>query len=200
MPWLSRRRARRDAGTWSRWEEIVGFLGARPRLTTAVDLGCNTGFFCIALAENGLQAVGIDRDPRALAMACLASTKAGVTTRVHFLCQDLTSGGEVLEADRDITLCLSVWHHLVADHGLTQATRVLSDAWRRTRSLMFFETGGSEMPSEFALPEMGDDPDIWLREYLSDACEGGRIEALGCHEAFDPKRQQARRRLFALTR
>lgn len=47
---------------------LVGFLGWKPG-TTVVDAGCGFGRYCAALAEQGMEATGIDISPAAIAEA-----------------------------------------------------------------------------------------------------------------------------------
>jgi hypothetical protein len=69
---------------------------------------------------------------------------------------------------------------------------------------MFFETGESEMPSDYALPTMAPTPREWLQRYLEDVCSPARVDCLGQMKAFAPggseKTAIVERSLFAVLR
>ena len=56
---------------------------------------------------------------------------------------------------------------------------MMATIWSRTGKVLFFDTGESEMTSEYGLPEMTPDSRSWLAGYLSETCEGSRVEHLG---------------------
>jgi hypothetical protein len=100
----------------------------------------------------------------------------------------------------DCTILLSVWHHLVHEQGLESATDLLGALWERTGKVMFFDTGGEEMPDSYGLPRMLPDARAWLTDYLTGTCAEGRIEHLGDHRAFDADGLPTERALFAVIR
>jgi hypothetical protein len=100
----------------------------------------------------------------------------------------------------DCVLCLSIWHHFVRSHGLSQATAMLETIWQQARKVMFFDSGETEMTPDYRLPAMPPDPRSWLAEYLAQTCMGSRIEHLGRHRAFDPSGNPCQRNLFAVIR
>ena len=71
LPWVGLRDSNRGSGTTMRWEAmkpVIAASGSR----TALDIGCNVGFFCFALAELGVAAIGVDAAPRELRIATFA--------------------------------------------------------------------------------------------------------------------------------
>jgi hypothetical protein len=98
-------------------------------------------------------------------------------------------------------LFLSVWHHMVRDYGYDAATQIVEALWGKTRQVMFFETGESEMPKYYNLPDMTPDPATYIRAYLSNACHYGNVVHLGLHETvFPDPSKSVKRNLFAILR
>jgi SAM-dependent methyltransferase len=60
--------------------QAVGNRGGRGR---ALDVGCGSGIFSAYLAKQGLQVVGIDRNPEAIAMARAAADREEVEVEFH---------------------------------------------------------------------------------------------------------------------
>jgi hypothetical protein len=197
-PWLPLRTASRADGSHSRWEAmqpLVRSLG----VTSAVDIGANAGFFSIELGLLGIPTVAVEVEPPAVRTALLAVERSGVKG-VGVLALDMDPDTVRLLPSTDCTVCLSVWHHLVRLHGLETATGMLRAMWDRTAKVMFFDTGESEMPASFNLPDMAPDARAWLSRYLETVCEPSRIEHLGLHAAFDADREPCMRNLLAVIR
>jgi len=198
VPGLPVRKAKRATGTQSRWtamRPVIERLGVR----SAMDVGANIGYFPIKLAELGIPALAIDSDRRNV------RTTATVVRRnrldnvavMEFELRPDTFG---LLPTTDCTILLSVWHHLVREHGLETATDLMRELWERTGKVMFFDSAGNEMPGWYHLPRMLPTPDAWLTDYLGSTCTGGRVELLGRHRAFDAEGQPTERGLFAVIR
>lgn len=201
VPWLGVVDAKRAGGTRSRWEAIASFLDEFPNVHSARDLGCNLGFFAIQLGLRGIATTGVDHHPDHVRVATEAASRAGVAGRVAFVRAHVAAPTDAwVVGSSDLTLVLSVWHHVVANHGLATATAILGKAWDTTSQALVFESGADEMPPEFALPPMEPDSDTWLHGYLADTCTGGTVRRLGSHEAFDPSGGAAVRTLFAVCR
>ena len=113
---------------------------------------------------------------------------------------DVTPDSVELLPSADAFIFLSTWHHLVRDHGVDGATRALGTLWDRTGSVLFFDTGETEMPASWGLPDMQPTPEEWLSAYLARTCPGGRVVPLGRHAAFGPENEDCSRSLFAVVR
>lgn len=109
-----------------------------------LDIGCNTGFFTNKLAEFSGIVMGIDIDPVAIEEAKKNSELLGLTN-VSFLCTDLENIDFV---KTDITLFLSVYHHLINLKGLDKARDTLKKISDNT-DMMIFETGQPDEVGEF---------------------------------------------------
>ncbi|HEY2934965.1 MAG TPA: hypothetical protein VGJ25_00110 [Gaiellaceae bacterium] len=199
LPWLGLADSKRAGGSRSRWLAIEGVLDELDGLATAADLGANYGFFTIELARRGLATVAVESGPSAYRTALYALRRTGVRD-AGVLVLELGPGTIELLPRTDVVLFLSLWHHLVRDHGPEQATRLVRELWAHTGRVLFFDTGESEMPSEFRLPRMEPDGRTWLEAFLRETCAGGEVRYLGLHDAFDADGAPARRNLFAVVR
>lgn len=194
VPELAVRTHRRSEGTRSRWQAMLAVLDERP-IGSAVDVGANAGFFALELARRGSATLAVDSEPASIRATSLAVRRAGLTN-VGILELPVTPATVALLPPADCVVFVSVWHHLVREQGLADASAVLERLWDRTRRVLFFETGELEMTSDFALPDMGTDPRAWIAGYLSRLPEA-EVRHLGVHSASDG---HSRRNLFAVVR
>jgi SAM-dependent methyltransferase len=198
LPWVGLHEAERDGGTLSRWEAIWPLV-ERTNCRTALDLGCNRGFFSIELARRDLAVIGVEPDPPVRRTALYAIRKMGLDN-AGVLAMAVSPATVQLLPPADAVLFLSLWHHLVRAHGPDCAIEMLSAIWERARKVLFFDTGESEMPAEYKLPPMTPTPRDWLDELLARACPGGEVIHCGTHDAFAPDGSFCRRNLFAVVR
>ena len=195
---LPGRSVKRAAGSESRWDAMYPLI-RQQRVASAVDVGAAEGYFAIRLSSVHVRTIAIEGDPPAYRTALYAVRKNGVED-VGVLALKLTPENVDAVPASDCTLCLSVWHHFVRDHGVDAATEMLATMWERTGKVLFFDTGEDEMTPEFGLPEMRPDARSWISAYLAETCEGSRVEHLGTHAAFDPSGRPCERNLFAVIR
>ena len=184
LPWLGYADANRSAGTAQRWAVMRDVL-LRSGSRTGLDIGCNVGFFCFAMAQMGIASTGVESGDKEFRIASFARRKMAAAN-VGLLSLHVDERTVVLLPCADAVLLLSVWHHWVKHLGFDAGTRTLHEVWQRTQKVMFFETGEAEMPADYGLPEMSPDAGAWLTRYLSDTCSGGRVEWLGKMSAFAP--------------
>lgn len=158
--------AERVRPTTARWEAIAPHL---PMTGSALDVGCNNGFFTFKMAEHGLLSLGIDSSSRNIATARLLGLRNdpphAAFARLHLTSQTAASLPTV-----DVVLCLSVFHHLVRYQGLEEATEVMRLLASKSQRLMVFETGQPDEVSKSWWQElafMGDDPQAWVSEFLT---------------------------------
>lgn len=198
LPWLGLDRARRDTGSEARFAAILPLLRELD-VRTAVDVGCNVGWFSFRLAEAGIATVGVESDPRYYRTALYAARRVG-RRDVGFLVLEVDERTVDLLPNADCVLFLSVWHHVVKRAGLDAATALLGRLWERTRTVLVFETGEREMGPEYRLPAFDPEPAAWLERYLAAACPGGSVRQLGRHPAFAPDGRACSRSLVAVVR
>jgi hypothetical protein len=192
------KRAARGAGSKSRWAAMFPIIRSQA-VGSAVDIGACEGYFSIELAAAGIPTIAIESSPGNVRTTLLAVRRSG-TRNVGVLAMEVTPENVVTLPVADCVLCLSIWHHFVRIHGLSEATAMLETIWQHTRKVMFFDSGESEMTSGYGLPAMMPDSRSWLAGYLARTCPGSRIEHLGRHGAFDPSGNPCQRNLFAVIR
>jgi hypothetical protein len=187
-----------DKGVESRWTAMLPLLDElQPE--TAVDVGSNVGWFPLKLGERGIPTIGIEGAAPLYRISLYAVHRSGAKN-VGVLALWVTPETARLLPAGDCVLVLAVWHHLVRDFGLEEATAILRTIWEKTGRVLFFDTGEAEMPPEFALPPLEPDARTWLEDYLQTTCAGGRVEHLGLHEARAPDGTPVERNLFAVVR
>ena len=195
---LPRSAASRSSGSESRWDAIAPVIRSEA-VKSAVDIGACEGYFAIELAEAGVHTIAIESAPGNYRTMLFAVKRSG-TPNVGVLAMEVAPENVDTLPFSDCVLCLSIWHHFVRSHGLEQATAMLEAIWQRSRKVMFFDTGETEMTPDYGLPPMLPDPRSWLADYLGRTCTGSRVEHLGLHAAFDPAGNPCRRNLFAVIR
>jgi tRNA (mo5U34)-methyltransferase len=94
-----------------KWEQIRGHLPFDLQGWTALDIGCNAGFYSFELARRGARVTGIDHDPHYLRQARWAAGQFGLETQVRFQemqVYDLAATPEKY----DLVLFMGVLYHL----------------------------------------------------------------------------------------
>jgi hypothetical protein len=195
---LPTRAATRGTGSESRWEAMFPVL-CEQDVGSAVDLGACEGYFSIKLGRACIPTIALEGYPGTYRTAIYAVRRSGLDN-VGVLALALNPDNVVAVPASDAVLCLSLWHHLVRQHGLAGTTEMMETFWDRTKKVLFFDTGENEMTPDYGLPEMRPDSRSWLTGYLAETCEGSRIEHLGLHAAFDPSGALCERNLFAVIR
>jgi tRNA (mo5U34)-methyltransferase len=116
-----------------KWRQIEEHLPADLNGLTALDIGCNAGFYAIELARRGAQVVGLDIDPHFLRQAEWAARQFGVEERIEFRLGQVYDLAH--ETERfDIVLFMGVFYHL--RHPLLALDIVAAKAAR----LLVFQT------------------------------------------------------------
>jgi SAM-dependent methyltransferase len=197
LPWVGAPGRRAD-GTETRWQAIAE-LAALLDVESALDIGCNVGYFTIRLAESGITTIGVERSPNNWRSALYAIRKARMRG-ASILTLSVEPDTVALLPSADLVLCLAVWHHLVHDHGPVAADAMLAALWARTRRALVFETGETETPGHYGLPAMDPDPQAWIAAHLDRMCPDGEVVHLGRHAAPRPGGGDCTRNLFAVMR
>jgi SAM-dependent methyltransferase len=202
LPWLGLKKAKRGIGTEARWGAIEAALRDEV-IDSAVDIGCNTGYFCFSLAAKGIPTLGVERDDRFLRIAQYAANKMRAHS-VGFCKMDLTPDTIRLLPQADLVLLLSVWHHWVRSYGLEAASEMLTEVWQKSQKVLFFETGEVEMSADFGLAMLRASPRQWLEDFLYAMCAEAHVTWLGTFKAFAPQGNETQkvvyRNLFKITR
>ncbi|MFT3781092.1 MAG: TIGR04290 family methyltransferase [Nibricoccus sp.] len=135
-----------------KWRDIGKHLPEDLRGWTALDIGCNSGFYAIELAKRGAIVTAIDKDPHFLRQAQWAVAQFGFESRITIReaqVYDLSSWDEHF----DLVLFLGVFYHL------RYPTLGLDLVAERVKRLMVFQTltmPGDEVakvPDNFSINE-----------------------------------------------
>jgi tRNA (mo5U34)-methyltransferase len=95
----------------NKWERIAPYLPADLSGRTALDIGCNSGFYSFELARRGARVTAIDLDEHYLAQARWAAGVLGLAERVTFHRMDVYDLARV-PGSFDVVLFLGVFYHL----------------------------------------------------------------------------------------
>ena len=167
---------------------------------SALDLGCNSGWFVIEMGRMGIATLGIEDHPAYHRNALYSVSRSGLAN-VGVAKMSIDEQTLVLLPGVDCVLFLSLWHHLVHAGGIESASHTLSAAWNATRKLLFFETVSASAAASFGVPELKPDEEKWLRSYLADVCPDAHVKRLGTSTvAGDEHSDEHERVLFALMR
>lgn len=135
-----------------KYEAIAPHLPARMDGWRVLDVGCNAGFYSLALAGRGAEVLAVDVDARYLAQARWAAERAGLAERVRLeerQVYDLAT----LDETFDLVWFMGVFYHL------RYPLLALDILRQKVGRLMVFQT--FTMPGG---PPMATPENIWLTE------------------------------------
>lgn len=199
LPWLQIKKARRESGVYSRWHAIETQLN-KLTINSAIDIGANVGYFSISLADRGANVISIESEPKYFRIMQYAVKKLNYENKIGLLQYKVTPTTVHILPCVDCVIFLAVWHHIVHEHGPEIGINMLQQIWAKTNKILFFETGETEMPAEYNLPEMKPNAEIFLHNFLQSVCTNSEIIHLGHHDAFAPDGKYAPRNLFGVVR
>lgn len=130
-----------------KWGEIAPCLPDDLSGWSALDIGCNAGFYSFELARRGARVTALDVNPRYLAQARWAAGIYGLADRIFFRQMQVYDLAAV-EEQWDIVLFLGVFYHL------RYPLLGLDTVARKVRRLMAFQT--LTMPGEEVLDDTAD--------------------------------------------
>jgi tRNA (mo5U34)-methyltransferase len=141
----------------SKWRHVAGLVPADLAGWSALDIGCNAGFYSFELARRGATVLGVDVDEHYLRQARWAAERLDAVQRVEFRRQQVY---DLARSDEswDLVLFLGVLYHL--RHPLLALDLVA----RRTRKLLVLQT--LTMP-DAAAPEPSANVPFDRRELLA---------------------------------
>lgn len=94
-----------------KWQALAPHLPPRLEGWTALDIGCNAGYYSFELAQRGARVTGIDVDPHYLRQAQWASKELGLEDMIEFReMQVYDLAGE--DEKFDLILFMGVFYHL----------------------------------------------------------------------------------------
>jgi SAM-dependent methyltransferase len=152
LPWIGYTPEDRVDAVKDRWEMIASRLPTGR--FSALDIGCNAGFFSLKLAERGAFVTGIEQAKAMLWLARGVSASCDIDN-VAFARSSIEPDNVEALPDYDVILLLSVYHHFIHFYGADRAKSMLGALIRRARRSLFFETSpGYDRESEI-LPDSG---------------------------------------------
>jgi len=94
-----------------KWQQFKDHIPENLDGWTALDIGCNAGFYSFELAKRGASVLGIDLDPHYLAQATWLADELGFAKKVRF---ELMQVYDLMRIDRkfDIVIFMGVFYHL----------------------------------------------------------------------------------------
>ena len=116
-----------------KWQQIAEHLPADLNGWSALDIGCNSGFYSVELAKRGARVTALDKDPHFLRQARWVVEQFGLTDRVE------VRQGQVYDLARtperyDLVLFMGVFYHL------RYPVLALDLVAERTNRLLLFQT------------------------------------------------------------
>ncbi len=116
-----------------KWHALAPHLPQSLEGWTALDIGCNAGYYSFELAQRGARVIGIDVDPHYLGQAKWASEKLGLEKAIEFRQMQVY---DLADEDHkyDLVLFMGVFYHL------RYPLLGLDIVARRTRHTMVFQT------------------------------------------------------------
>jgi tRNA (mo5U34)-methyltransferase len=142
-----------------KWNEIAPHLPMDLTGWTALDIGCNAGFYTFELAARGARVTGIDVEPLFLRQAEWAAGEFGVRDRVSFEQRQVYDLARIDE-QYDLVLFMGVFYHL------RYPLLGLDIVAEKVRRLMLFQT--LTMPGNAVFAETSVDRDIDDRDAFTD--------------------------------
>lgn len=94
-----------------KWQRLEAILPERLDGWTALDIGCNAGFYSVELARRGARVVGIDSEPHYLRQARWVARQFGVADRIDFREMQVYDVARMHETF-DIVWFMGVFYHL----------------------------------------------------------------------------------------
>lgn len=152
-----------------------------PDRHTYLDVGCNTGFFCSALANRGFFSHGVDVTRGSIDVARLLSTYV----RRDKTRYEVAEGYEYLRATQgqrfDVTSAFSVHQWVMLQRSVADALVSMEWLFAKTGKVCFFETGYSSEAHLQAMKDSGIDR-AWVLAEMRRSGDFAEIEVLDATE------------------
>ncbi len=135
-----------------KWEDIKKIIPKDLEGKTALDIGCNAGFYSFELAKRGANVLGIDLDPHYLRQAKWAAKEMGLSDKVSFKQMQVYDLAK-MKRSFDIIIFMGVFYHL------RYPMLALDIVSQKLKGMMIFQT--MTMPGEEVFETK---PDMMLEE------------------------------------
>lgn len=126
-----------------KWKDLASAIPEDLNGWSALDIGCNAGFYTFELAKRGAHVLGIDLDPHYLKQAQWAAGQLGLEDRVSFRQMQVYDLAR-LDQTFDIIIFMGVFYHL------RYPVLALDIVAQKVNRLMVFQT--LTMPGEDVYP------------------------------------------------
>jgi tRNA (mo5U34)-methyltransferase len=130
-----------------KWDDIKKHIPRSLEGQTALDIGCNAGFYSFELAKRGANVLGIDLDPHYLRQAKWAAKEMGLSDRVSFKQMQVYDLAK-MRRSFDIIIFMGVFYHL------RYPMLALDIVSQKVKNMMIFQT--LTMPGEEVFPTKAD--------------------------------------------
>jgi tRNA (mo5U34)-methyltransferase len=141
-----------------KWLEIAPHLPADLSGWTALDIGCNAGFYSFELARRGARVTGVDVEPLFLRQAAWAARQFGLEQQVDFRRMQVYDLAHTAE-QYDLVMFMGVFYHL------RYPMLGLDIVAEKVRRMMVFQT--LTAPGTDVHPDTARDRDVLEREDFS---------------------------------
>lgn len=147
-----------------------------------LEIGCNVGYYTLALARDGHFVTGIDSTPNILFLTHIKN-KVGLSN-VALSNMWLSSENVGLLPYYDVILCMSVMQHWCKEYGYYQAFNMLKVLCGKCNMLFFDMTECASTSLKYEnkyrkiIPNMGELPEAWLRNWFYSETGCKKIETI----------------------
>jgi tRNA (mo5U34)-methyltransferase len=131
-----------------KWEQFKKNIPRNLDGWTALDIGCNAGFYSFELAKRGANVLGIDLDPHYLRQAKWAAKEMGLTDKVSFKQMQVYDLAK-LKRNFDIIIFMGVFYHL------RYPMLALDIVTQKVKKLLVFQTLTMPGEEEYNVPDLG---------------------------------------------
>lgn len=162
--------------TFNRWQKIKSNIPFEKNLSV-LDIGCNTGFFCIQLASLGYCVTGLDGS---ITQYLFLVNVKNVLRLNNLLVGNMFVDPDIIKKlpNYDMVLLLNVFRHWSEAYGKLNALEMLSKIYEKTNKVLFFET---PIPKNNYNDLNNKESLEWIQEFFYNK-GASRIELLGYHE------------------
>lgn len=165
-----------DLGKWTKTKskrnvvDRLSLIEEQLKGHSVLDIGSHSGYFSLKLAQKGYFVLGLDQDKIILNKANLVQKKHDITN-ASFVYYPITIQSVKKIPYFDNIIYLSIHHHMIKVHGFNVATEIFKIIAEKTKHRLFFDFPypidykGNPL-FENQIPDMGDNPDLWIKNYL----------------------------------
>jgi len=151
-----------------RWSAIESHIDGQP--TSFMDIGSQFGYFVLRMAEKGYFSLGVEREDDSIWLSNQVRNLSGLSN-ANFVKIDITPETILGLPTVDVVSCMSIFHHWAGkNHDLEYANQIMIEIAKRTKKMLFFDTGQSNENATWSekIDFMKPSPKKWIQGYLND--------------------------------